>query len=192
MVQRLLRTSIIMIKFQSNHSLFYVRQISKLLTLMKKLDTEFRRPNASKLDITFPKELTDNYLKILTNTYYLNIKKVTAKIRQEILDINRNIPPEDIKAICEGVYGEYLDNTRTEVLNYFKIPTVNDISPKLLVRIYVFSLPKDHPDKIGYHSHSKTLNQIEKNLSHGKIPEEFLDSDDVNFRDKPKDVRKYS
>lgn len=115
----------------------------------------------------------------------MNLRKVALYIKEEYIDNDVVIGPDALNQIVKDSYNKFLDETRKQVLKFFKVPNTNDVKAKVLVRIYVFTLKKDDPVKKQYEHFSKVLNNVEENFRNKIIPEEFLDS---GFIDEPKDV----
>jgi hypothetical protein len=140
------------------------------------------------LTINFPKELEDNYIKILSNTYYLNLKKVALEMEKHIKDSQLHRKQDVAMQTVTELYAKYLDETRDQAIKFFNIYNNPQLSARALVRSYVFNLSLKHPTKQKYMDITEILYQIEDNMSKGIIPEEFLDKSNKYYTDNPINV----
>lgn len=80
--------------------------------------------------------LRQNYLKIVSNIYYVNLLKVQKKSKS-FFDAN-NVQANQDK--IDKLYKEYLNETRNQVLNHFNILNTHEISLKTALRIFIHYL----------------------------------------------------
>jgi hypothetical protein len=121
------------------------------------------------ISIDFPKSVENNFLKIVTNIFFLT----TYKTWLDYKNFAEN-KDESSKKTIDELYQKNLKSVRKLVYEYFKVPREKKINTKYLVRLYPFSLKKDDIIKIRYHAHSNNINKILENLEKNIIPEMFL------------------
>ena len=122
--------------------------------------------------ITFPTVVKEEFLKIVTNIFFLTSYKSWIDLK--------NSDSEDKKSVDE-YYQKNLKNVRKMVYSFFKVPKLPEINTKYLVRLYPFSLSKDDPVKQKYYKYSESINKILENLDKKIIPEFFLSDDTSSF-----------
>ncbi len=100
--------------------------------------------------------------------------------------VDYNNTPEKHDGLIDELYQKNLKQTRKNVYKFFAIEKNENINAKYLVRLYPFTLPKDHEVKTEYFKCSKFIDKILDGFKDNKVPNEFLALGDENF--KPRDV----
>ncbi len=132
----------------------------------------------------FPQEIKDNYVKIVTNTFYHTLRKVTALVKE---DYDKGKTKNELAELIGKYYQRVLIEVRKKVLDFFKVKD-EIVQAITLVRCYVFTLPRNDPARKQHESCLHILNQVEDNLAMKIIPEEFLDRTNTNYTEEIKDV----
>jgi hypothetical protein len=122
--------------------------------------------------VEFPKEIQENFLKIVTNIFYLTAYKTWTDFKGNYLSENK-IPVN----VSDTIYQKHLKEIRKQVYKHFAVPKGNDINSKYLVRLYPYSLPKTHPTRVEYTKASYCINTFLDHLNKKIIPSSFLSSD---------------
>jgi hypothetical protein len=125
--------------------------------------------------------LRPNYLKIVSNIYYLNL----LKIQKQVKTLNKNqINPE----IVDTLYKTYLKETRRQVLNHFHIVNTTELSPKTALRIFTYYLSPYDEVSIRNRQLLASCNHLISEIETCGMVEELVKHvDDI----KPKDVYCY-
>lgn len=140
--------------------------------------------NDSKLEFRYPKEIKENYLKIISNAFYINLKKCAKEFRKNI-DVSTNQSPKELNDLVQTYYRNFLPDSRAEVLKFFKIEREGLIETRTLLRTYSNYMLKSDPMRIKYKELNDQLSIIEKNMSEMIFPEEFINSSHENYHDGP-------
>ncbi len=129
------------------------------------------------LDIDIPKEISENFLKIVTNIFYLNLYRTWKEYKSLYLFTDAKDIPE---GIVDKIYQKHLKLTRREIYEFFKIKKTNFnlIGAKTLVRLYPFTLPYKHEIKTKYLKLSDEIDILIDNMSKRIIPEVLLAEND--------------
>jgi hypothetical protein len=154
--------------------------INKKIHFTDKLLADFMRDN--NFEIQIPIQLSQNFLKIVTNIFYLNLQKVAVEVKRDIFDKQENLSRAALREIISVYYDKNLKSTRKKVLQFFKVVS-GDIKARTLLRAYTNLLPKDHTDRLAYIKYFEIKERIEDKLAE-KVYSGVLLSD-VNFE--PKD-----
>jgi hypothetical protein len=136
--------------------------IKKKIQLTEKLLADFMRDD--KMEITIPEELSKNFLKIITNIFYLNLQKVTREIKLDIFDKNENTSEDALKNIISVCYEKNLKATRKKVITYFKVKST-ELKGRTLLRAYTNLLPSSHPDRLTYINYYNIKELIQEHLA---------------------------
>jgi hypothetical protein len=160
------------------------------VTIEKVLRDFQQESNISDLTVDFPEELTSNFLKILSNTFYLNLKKVTLKLKTEILDKGIKLSQEEMSDAVANYYQESLIETRKTTLSFFQVKK-GYLKSSSLMRCYVFTLLRSNPVRQRYELLNDILHKVEENLGKKIIPTEFIDQSSEYYTNDIKDVNKY-
>jgi len=130
------------------------------------------------MKIDFGEALTHNYLKIITNIYYLNLRKTQKKFKEEFVDKGHDFRDASETAnTFNDIYKSFLKETRSEVLGFFKVTTSDVLSPKVMLRIYPFYFSPYHPMRIQYEKINQEVNLLIKKIQTlGCIEELYNDS----------------
>lgn len=133
--------------------------------------------------------MKSNFLKILSNTFYINLKKVTLKLKTEILDKGIKLSQEEMSKTIAKYYQQNLNETRKTILRFFKVKKAY-LKSSSLMRCYVFTLLHSDPTWQRYELLNDILHKIEENLGNKIIPSEFIDQSNENYTNEIKDVYK--
>ena len=101
------------------------------------------------LDVKFDENLIKNYIKAVSNIYFINIGKIQRSFQSDYIDkgiVFRN--DREVYEILHNVYNRFLKETRRQICKFFNIRDTKDLDVKLMLRIYYYYLPKDDPDRI--------------------------------------------
>ncbi len=86
-------------------------------------------------DFDFGDDIRKNYLKVVTNIYYLNIRRVQISFREDYTDKgfvfreNRHI-----NQVMNELYSKHLKETRSEVSKFFNLKENADLDTQ---RVYI-------------------------------------------------------
>jgi hypothetical protein len=151
-------------------------EINAKFQTLEALKQEFIKDNAKPLIITYPKEITDNFLKIISNIFYQTLRKVSNEVKKELLEEGRIISQDEIHQMVRDCYEKNLPGIRKEIFKFFGIPSKGEMSRKMLVRMYVYSMRKGEKVRTAYENLTQTLYKVEANLKEKIFPTEFIDS----------------
>ena len=141
------------------------------------------------LDLSFDKNLVANYIKVISNIYYLNMRKVYIEFKENYIDKVeiKFTDNRDVNDILHKIYNDNLRETRLNVCKYFNIQNTEDLSLKLMIRIYYYYLPKSDYSRVMMDYINFQINLIFERLSLGYMFPLFLDENSLR---EPKDVIK--
>ena len=95
------------------------------------------------LDLTFDENLKNNYLKAVSNIYFLNLRKIQLTLNEEIKTNNLNFKDDrDVFIKVQSIYNKVLKETRNMVCGFFNIKESCDLSLKIMLRLYYYYMPK--------------------------------------------------
>lgn len=166
--------------YSLNHYNKINSKINKRNRIIEQLLDNFKDNSSFELVYNFPKEIKENYLKILSNTFYLNLKKVSILIKPFLE--NKDMSQESLNNKVNELYLNNLSQTRLEILKFFKVHDY-DVKAVTLLRYYVFTLPRKDEVRKKYEEFNIILNKIEQNLVNKLIPDEFLKDKDIIIKD---------
>jgi hypothetical protein len=155
---------------------------------MQRILDDFKKHNSYSIDLYFPNEIKENFLKILTNTFYLNLKKVSLQLKKDLFDERILLSDEEMKNKISQYYLNSLSETRKKILEYFKIQDT-ELRAVSLLRSYVFTLPRSNEVRKKYEKFNEILSKVENNLKNRIIPEEYIDKTNNFCTDEIKDVK---
>jgi len=138
------------------------------------------------VNVEFPEEIKNNFLKIVSNIYFINLYKTWKDFKAEFLHLDQNGIP---KKIVDTLYQKHLKETRREVYEFFKVPKTKLFDSKNYVRLYPFSLPLKDFIKSKYFKISDEIDILCENMNKKIIPEIFLTETKENELNIIKDVR---
>ena len=137
---------------------------------------EFKKRDVSLTN--FPEPIKDNYLKIVTNIFYLTAYQAFIDLKK---DWYLNTPVE--KNAADKYYQKHLKDNRLKVYEFFEIKYIEEINPKYLVRLYPYCLPEENPVKIQYFKQSDSINKLLDNLNLKICPDAFFsESVELNIK----------
>lgn len=162
-------------------------KIQKNIELIKKfkdaLDQDQLYP------IHFPENLTNNYLKIISNIYYINMRKVYKQFKLEYVDKNHHFPDNKLaqKAIND-LYKSFLKETRNEVIRHFRLIDSEELPVKYLLRIYPYYFSPYHPIRKTYKELDADVTGIIEKILRFEVIEELGSDSHPNAITSPVDV----
>jgi len=125
---------------------------------------------SKKFVIDFPKEIQDNFLKIVSNIFYLTAFETYVEFKGNYLD--KKFDPETKPA--DVIYQKHLKIVRRKVYSFFNIAKHYKINSKFLVRLCPLSLNKNNIVRQNYDNTTNQINQFLDNLILKIIPTNFL------------------
>eukprot|EP00340_Litonotus_pictus_P000437 CAMPEP_0170515678 /NCGR_PEP_ID=MMETSP0209-20121228/2082_1 /TAXON_ID=665100 ORGANISM="Litonotus pictus, Strain P1" /NCGR_SAMPLE_ID=MMETSP0209 /ASSEMBLY_ACC=CAM_ASM_000301 /LENGTH=438 /DNA_ID=CAMNT_0010800271 /DNA_START=6 /DNA_END=1322 /DNA_ORIENTATION=+ len=142
----------------------------------------------------FSPALTNNYIKIISNIYYINITKSAQKFKQEIMDANKfsDSDPKQmpvLEKIFNDMYKAFLKDTRQEVADFYGVKghDVFELPVKVLLRIYPFYLEQNEEARKKYHALTENVNKLIGHLEKKVVVPQFTDPKHPDFSLKPLD-----
>jgi hypothetical protein len=128
------------------------------------------------MKINFGEAITKNYLKIISNIYYLNMRKTQKKFKNEFLDQGYDFKDakESLTAF-NGIYKSFLKETRQQVVDFFKISTMDTLPPKVLLRIYPIYFPAYSELRKNYEKIVQQVTFLTKKIQSGSVIDELYD-----------------
>lgn len=139
------------------------------------------------MSIEFGEVFDKSYIKIISNIYYLNLRKTQKKFKDEYVNKAHSYDYETAGKVFNDFYRSYLKETRTEVVKFFKVPESPELSAKIKLRIYPYYFPAYHPQREAYEKLSNDVNLIFKNIQLGGCIEELYDDNHPEAITKPVD-----
>lgn len=93
--------------------------------------------------LRFDPNLVNNYLKVVSNIYYLNMGKLQRAFLKEYVEVCSCFRDDrDVYITLHSLYNRFLKETRKEVCSFFNITDTEDLSLKTMLRLYYFYLPR--------------------------------------------------
>jgi len=125
--------------------------------------------------INFGEAIDKNYLKIISNIYYLNIRKTQKDLKKNYIDEGYVFNDEDSKSKkFNELYKHHLKSTRKEVIEFFKVGSENSVlSVKIMLRIYPYYNSKYHPLRLSYEKINNEVNLVIKKIQNEGYIEEL-------------------
>jgi hypothetical protein len=154
------------VKLYKNNS-----KISKNIDMVKKFINFYQQ---DKFDFKFPDNIQKNYLKIISNIFYLNIRKAQKKFKDEIdQGVHSFTNPHELSRRFNDLYRHSLKETRREVVEFFNVDDYLTISPKILLRIYPYFFRKYEPLRKEYDEMNDLVNQLIAKIQKDHMIEEL-------------------
>jgi len=139
--------------------------------------------------IDFGEVITKNYLKIVSNIYYLNMRRVQINFRKYCIEKKASFKDEkELYDIINNLYSKYLKETREEVKKFFDIPEHKDFDLKILLRLYYYYLNPFDQNRIRMDEINDEVNRMLTNMSQGYEYPLMLNDDKPSSITKPVDV----
>lgn len=146
-------------------------QIAKNLEVITKFMKSFQDDS---FDFKFSEKIEKNYLKIISNIFYLNIRKAQKKFKDEIdQGIHSNTNPVELARRFNDFYRQSLKDTRKEVVEFFKIEEIETLSPKILLRIYPNFFRRYEPLRKEYDEMNELVNKLIAKIQSDHMIEEL-------------------
>lgn len=142
----------------------------------------------TKVDFNFPKQMEMNYLKIISNTFYLCLKQTALEIKEIYnKDEFSSLSKEDKLQKIRTTYMKNLTTHRQNVISFFKVEEPQGlIDLRTCLRMYTHSLDLSSQVRIKYSELNSTLDEIELNMIDGIFPTEYIYSEDSNWMNSPR------
>lgn len=160
--------------------------IKKNIEILSKFKKCFDGGELMRVD--FGEAVSDKYLKIISNIYYLNMRKVQKKIKNEYTNKGYNFKDGEAGKVFNDIYKTFLKETRAEVLKFFNVTHTEMLSSKIILRIYPYYFSPYHPLRIKYEQMNIEVNNVIKKIQLDKIVEELYDDNHPEAKTKPVDV----
>jgi hypothetical protein len=133
---------------------------------------------SERLELDIPSDIHNNFLKIVTNIFYYN----GIKTYKELLEIFKSQEPKPFSVA--SVYSKNLKATRKEVYRWFNIKTnYNQVKTIYITRLFIYTLPNDHPIRTQYLRDSAEYDKVLDNLQNKIIPTAFIEDDSPTIKD---------
>ncbi len=142
----------------------------------------------------FSDQIKNNYLKIISNIFYINITKAATKFKLEIIDQNK-FEGENNEQINEKIFNDMykssLKETRNEVAQFFKITPheIYSIPIKVLFRIYPYYLDEKDEVRIKYKAMNDEVNKVTAYIEKRKVIDRFTNQSNPDYSLKPVDYQ---
>lgn len=170
-LRRILTMSIENFKIKIN---LFFRRVRKHVQMLADFKKCFDRDQL--LKINFGEAITKNYLKIISNIYYLNLRKTQKKFKDEFLDLGYEFKDsKESLAAFNGIYKSFLKETRQQVVDFFKVTPMDTLPPKVLLRIYPIYFPAYSELRKNYERIVQQVTFLTKQIQSGFIIEELYD-----------------
>ncbi len=142
----------------------------------------------------FSDQIKNNYLKIISNIFYINITKAATKFKLEIIDQNK-FEGENNEQINEKIFNDMykssLKETRNEVAQFFKVTPheIYSIPIKVLFRIYPYYLDEKDEVRIKYKAMNDEVNKVTAYIEKRKVIDRFTNQSNPDYSLKPVDYQ---
>jgi len=128
------------------------------------------------LKINFGEPISKNYLKIITNIYYINMRKSQKKFKDEFLDQGYDFKDaKESLTVFNGIYKSFLKETRQQVVDFFQITAMDTLPPKVLLRIYPIYFPVHSELRKNYEKIVQQVTFLTKKIQSGFVFDELYD-----------------
>jgi transcriptional regulator of heat shock response len=111
----------------------------------------------------FDNTIKENYLKIISNIFYFNIRKAQKKFKNDYVSKSnefRLMPVNELNKKFNDLYKHFLKQTRNEIIQFFNLPQNENLSFKILLRIYPFFFSPYSPFRMEYDKINRLVNQL--------------------------------
>jgi hypothetical protein len=155
---------------------------------MQGLDTK------ENFEFGFSDQIKNNYLKIISNIFYINITKAATKFKLEIIDQNK-FEGENNEQINEKIFNDMykssLKETRNEVAEFFKVTPheIYSIPIKVLFRVYPYYLDEKDEVRIKYKAMNDEVNKVTSYIEKRKVIDRFTNPSNPDYSLKPVDYQ---
>jgi hypothetical protein len=161
-------------------------KINKNIDMIKSFINFYQQ---DKFEFKFPDNIECNYLKIISNIFYLNIRKAQKKFKDEIdQGVHSTTNPYELGRRFNDLYRHSLRETRKEVVDFFKVEEYETISPKILLRIYPYFFRKYEPLRKEYDEMNDLVNQLIAKIQRDHMIEELYYDNHPSAITSPVDV----
>ena len=128
------------------------------------------------MKINFGEAITKNYLNIISNIYYLNMRKTQKKFKDDFLDQGYDFKDaKESLTSFNGIYKSFLKETRQQVVDFFKISSMDTLPPKVLLRIYPIYFPAYNELRKNYEKIVQQVTFLTKKIQSGSVIDELYD-----------------
>ena len=152
--------------------------------------------NKELFNLRFSQNIIDNYIKAISNIYFVNLRKTSQKFKKDIIDdTNKNYDISNpqtkslLKKLFNDTYKQFLKETRNQVAEFFgfKKHEVFDVPIKTILRIYPFYLEKTDPIRMQYSKLTETVNKLIDKLEQMNVASIFVDPKHPEYSETPQD-----
>ena len=139
-------------------------KIEKNYNLIQKVFNSLKQRKLPEINFGFI--IPEKYLQIISNIFYLNIKKTYPiyynKINMIITNKSNELNIKEKKEIFNDIYNINIKDTRNEICYFFGIDKDNnlEINPKLALKIFPYYYDKNHSLRKKYQEINKCVNMI--------------------------------
>lgn len=144
--------------------------------------------------IKFSPKLTENYIKIISNIYYINITRTACKFKEDVIDTNKfSDSTVDLDGVLERIFNDmyksFLKETRNKVAEFFGVThhEVFDIPIKTLFRVFPYYLDQEDINRKKYYKLTEVVNKLIKYLEQRLVIPRFIDPKNPEYSIEPKD-----
>ena len=164
-----------------------IREIKKHIKFLSSFKNKVEKDEL--LDFDFGEDIRKNYLKVVTNIYYLNIRRVQKSFREEYIDKGFCFKDEKhIHEIMNSLYSKHLKESRNEVADFFKIKENSMLDLKIILRLYYYYLNPFDEKRLKMDDVNQEVNEILSSLSLGYEYPILLNDNHPDAMSKPRDV----
>lgn len=152
------------------------------MNIIKKNFLKINSPN-----YTFPENLKNNYLKVISNIYYLTLNKLSIQIKDRLLYYKEKLSLIEFEEYLKNEFDKELRNTylnnlvaqRKEVCDYFDIQEDCLISLSTLLKCYSLSLDYNDIGRIENRNYGVIVSQVIENIKKGIFVKEYFDNNTI-------------
>jgi hypothetical protein len=154
----------------------YNRSIKKHVQVIQLFKNMYDKDDVS--EFKFDENIKANYLKVISNIFYLNIRKAQKKFKDEYIDRStefRSNPLNELSKKFNDLYKHFLKQTRNEVIQFFKLQPSDQLSLKILLRIYPYFHSPFSPFRKDYDQMNKLVNQLIAKIATDETGRHYID-----------------
>jgi hypothetical protein len=155
---------------------FLFRNIKKHVKVIEEFKEMYDKDDVT--GYVFDESIKNNYLKIISNIFYLNIRKAQKKFKDEYIDKSsefRSIPQNELSKKFNDLYKHFLKQTRSEVIEFFNLKQTEQLSLKILLRIYPYFFSPYSPFRKEYDQMNKLVNQLIAKIANDETGRHYID-----------------
>jgi hypothetical protein len=162
---------------------YFIRNIKNNLNLIESFKKGYFAGELP--DIKIKQTLNDKYLRIISNIYYISLIKIQKIYKNDYLNKNKLLDKDEATELLDNLYNENIKTTRIQVLNFFKVNPIHNISPIVLIKLYPLYFSPYDEIRFKYDKLNKYSEKIINKMSDNYVFEILYNDNDTN----PKDVK---